>query len=214
MNAIIIGATGATGKDLLQQILKDDTFTQVTIFVRKPISIQHPKLTTHIIDFDEPEAWKHLVTGDVLFSCLGTTLKAAGSQQAQWKIDYDYQYQFAKAAKDNAIKHYVLVSSTGADSQSRFFYMKMKGALEDAVKTLHFERLSIFNPPTLIRKNSDRAGENFGVKTLQLLNKFGLFASQKPLPTEQLAQAMLLVAKQPNNTLHFTRKEIDKLLKK
>lgn len=214
MNAIIIGATGATGKDLLQQILKDNTFTQVTVFVRKPISIQHPKLTTHIIDFDQPEAWKHLVTGDVLFSCLGTTLKAAGSQQAQWKIDYDYQYQFAKAAKDNGIKHYVLVSSTGADSQSRFFYMKMKGALEDAVKTLHFERLSIFNPPTLIRKNSDRAGENFGVKALQFLNKFGLFASQKPLPTEQLAQAMLLVAKQPNNTLHFTRKEIDEILKR
>lgn len=214
MNAIIVGATGATGKDLLEQILKDDSFTQVTVFVRKPISIQHPKLTTHIIDFDESEAWKHLVTGDVLFSCLGTTLKAAGSQQAQWKIDYDYQYQFAKAAKDNAIKHYVLVSSTGADSQSRFFYMKMKGALEDAVKTLHFERLSIFNPPTLIRKNSDRAGENIGVKTLQFLNKFGLFASQKPLPTEQLAQAMLLVAKQPNNTLHFTRKEIDELLKR
>ncbi len=214
MNAIIIGATGATGKDLLQQILKDDTFTQVAVFVRRPIGIQHPKLTTHIIDFDQPEAWKHLVTGDVLFSCLGTTLKAAGSQQAQWKIDYDYQYQFAKAAKDNGIKHYVLVSSTGAYSQSRFFYMKMKGALEDAVKTLRFERLSIFNPPTLIRKNSDRAGENFGVKTLQLLNKFGLFASQKPLPTEQLAQAMLLVAKQPNNTLHFTRKEIDEILKR
>ncbi len=155
MNAIIIGATGATGKDLLQQILKDDTFTQVAVFVRRPIGIQHPKLTTHIIDFDQPEAWKHLVTGDVLFSCLGTTLKAAGSQQAQWKIDYDYQYQFAKAAKDNGIKHYVLVSSTGAYSQSRFFYMKMKGALEDAVKTLRFERLSIFNPPTLIRKNSD-----------------------------------------------------------
>ncbi len=213
MNAIIIGATGATGKDLLEQILKDDAFTQVAVFVRRPIGIEHPKLTTHIIDFDKTEAWRHLVTGDVLFSCLGTTLKTAGSKEAQWKIDYDYQYQFAKVAKDNGVKHYVLVSSAMANAQSKMFYIKMKGALEEAVKALGFERLSIFNPPTLIRKNSDRAGENIGVKVFQFLNKFGLFASQKPLPTEQLAQAMLTVAKQPNSTLHFTRKEIDELLK-
>ncbi len=214
MNAIIIGATGATGKDLLEQILKDDAFTQVAVFVRRPIDIEHPKLTTHIIDFDQTQAWRHLVTGDVLFSCLGTTLKTAGSKEAQWKIDYDYQYQFAKVAKDNGVKHYVLVSSAMANAQSKMFYIKMKGALEEAVKALGFERLSIFNPPTLIRKNSDRAGENIGVKVFQFLNKFGLFASQKPLPTEQLAQVMLTVAKQPNNTPHFTRKEIDELLKR
>lgn len=213
MNAIIVGATGATGKDLLEQILKDDAFTQVAVFVRRPIDIEHPKLTTHIIDFDQTQAWRHLVTGDVLFSCLGTTLKTAGSKEAQWKIDYDYQYQFAKVAKDNGVKHYVLVSSAMANAQSKMFYIKMKGALEEAVKALGFERLSIFNPPTLIRKNSDRAGENIGVKVFQFLNKLGLFASQKPLPTEQLAQAMLTVAKQPNSTLHFTRKEIDELLK-
>lgn len=214
MNAIIIGATGATGRDLLEQILKDDAFTQVAVFVRRPIGIQHPKLTAHIIDFDKTEAWKHLVTGDVLFSCLGTTLKAAGSKQAQWKIDYDYQYQFAKAAKDNGVKHYILVSSAMANAQSKMFYIKMKGALEETVKALGFERLSIFNPPTLIRKNSDRTGENIGVKVFQFLNKFGLFASQKPLPTEHLAQAMLTIAKHPNSTLHFTQKKIEQLLKR
>lgn len=212
MRAIIVGATGATGKDLLEQILKDEAFTQVMVFVRRNIEIEHPKLVTHIIDFDEVEEWKHLVLGDVLFSCLGTTLKAAGSKEKQWRIDYDYQYQFAKVAKENGVKHYVLVSSAMANAQSQFYYIKMKGKLEEAVKALGFERLSIFNPPTLIRKNSDRTGENISVKVFQFLGKFGLFTSQQPLPTEQLAQAMLVVAKQPNNRLHFTRKEIEQLL--
>lgn len=212
MKAIIVGATGATGKDLLAQILEDDAFAEVHIFVRKAVKTEHSKLTIHIIDFEKPENWKHLVVGDVLFSCLGTTLKAAGSKEAQWKIDYTYQYEFAKAAKENGIKHYILVSSMGANSQSKLFYIKMKGALEDAVNQLSFPRLSIFKPPILIRKDSDRAGENIGVKLLQFLNKFGLFASQKPLLTEHLAQAMLIVAKKPTDTVLFTSREIRNLV--
>ncbi|RYF80745.1 MAG: semialdehyde dehydrogenase, partial [Chitinophagaceae bacterium] len=99
MHALIIGATGATGKDLLQLLLQKPSVQQVTIFVRKPVAINHPRLQVHIINFDEPASWQHFVKGDVLFSCLGTTLKAAGSKEAQWKIDFDYQYQFALAAK-------------------------------------------------------------------------------------------------------------------
>ncbi|MDA6130770.1 NAD(P)H-binding protein, partial [Escherichia coli] len=93
MHALLIGATGATGKDLLDILLEDDSFHRVDIFARRDLHIQHEKLKVHVIDFDNSEQWKHLVKGDVLFSCLGTTLKAAGSKEAQWKIDYDYQYQ-------------------------------------------------------------------------------------------------------------------------
>ena len=111
MHAIIIGATGATGKDLLDLLLKDDSFHQIDIFVRRDLDIQHEKLKIHVIDFDKPEQWKHLVKGDVLFSCLGTTLKMAGSKEAQWKIDYNYQYEFAEFARENNVNHYILVSS-------------------------------------------------------------------------------------------------------
>jgi uncharacterized protein YbjT (DUF2867 family) len=99
MHALLIGATGATGKDLLDLLLKDDDFHRVDIFVRRDVDSNHEKLNVHVIDFEKPDQWKHLVRGDVLFSCLGTTLKAAGSKEAQWKIDYDYQYEFAKAAR-------------------------------------------------------------------------------------------------------------------
>jgi uncharacterized protein YbjT (DUF2867 family) len=195
MNALLVGATGATGKDLLVILLKDDSIQQVDVFVRRNLDVRHEKLRIHIINFDRPEEWNHLVKGDVLFSCLGTTLKAAGSKQAQWKVDYDYQYSFAKAAKENNVPCYVLVSSASASPDSRLYYLKMKGQLEVAVKKLNFVSLHIFNPPVLIRKNSDRSAEVAGWKLIKFLNKLGLFRSQQPLETGILAQAMLNVAK-------------------
>jgi uncharacterized protein YbjT (DUF2867 family) len=199
MHALLIGATGATGKDLLDILLEDDSFHRVDIFARRDLHIQHEKLKVHVIDFDNSEQWKHLVKGDVLFSCLGTTLKAAGSKEAQWKIDYDYQYQFAEAARENNVRHYVLVSSGSSSPDSLIFYTRMKGQLEEAVKALGFPKLSIFKPPVLIRKNSDRTMEVAGLKAIQFFNKFGILRSQKPLPTEILAEAMIHSAKTMDN---------------
>lgn len=195
MKALLIGATGATGKDLLQLLLKDREINQVEIFVRRDIAISHEKLTTHIIDFDKPEEWKHLVKGDILFSCLGTTLKAAGNIEAQRKVDYTYQLEFAKAAKQNNVATYVLVSSAGASSTSPFAYPKMKGELEEQVKLLKFPKLIIFNPPILERKGSDRKAEVLGAKIIRSLNSVGILKSMKPLKTEVLAQAMLNAVK-------------------
>lgn len=195
MHALIIGATGATGADLLEMVLKDDSFTQVDIFVRRAPDLRHDKLNVHVIDFDAPERWRQLVKGDVLFSCLGTTIKAAGSREAQWKIDYEYQYRFAKIASENGVGRYVLVSAGFASPNARFFYSRMKGKLEEAVKALPFEKLTIFNPPVLIRKNSDRAMEAASVKAIRYVNKLGLLRSQKPMPTEVLARAMANAAK-------------------
>ncbi|MEY4480160.1 MAG: hypothetical protein RLZZ267_838 [Bacillota bacterium] len=195
MNAIVVGATGAVGKDLVELLVKDDSFKQVDVFVRRKLDVQHDKLNIHIIDFDKPEQWGHLVKADVLFSCLGTTLKTAGSKEAQWKIDYDYQYAFAKQAKVNDVSHYVLVSATGSSPNAKFFYPRMKGMLEEAVKALEFRKLTIFRPPLLIRKNTDRPGEVIGYKVLAFLNRLGIARSQKPLATEALAQAMINAVK-------------------
>ena len=129
MKILLIGATGATGRDLLKLLLDDSEVDSVVIFVRRDVGIEHHKLTIHVIDFEKPEEWVHLVNGDVLFSCLGTTLKDAGSKAAQWKVDYDYQYSFAKAARQNGVECYVLVSAMNASSNSGFFYSRMKGKL-------------------------------------------------------------------------------------
>ncbi|MET3732955.1 NAD(P)H-binding protein [Moheibacter stercoris] len=195
MKAIVIGATGATGKEVVDLLLKDVYFTEVILFVRRTLPRTHEKLTVYEIDFDNPSEWQSLVQGDVLFSCLGTTLKAAGSKEAQWKIDHDYQLTFAQIAKQNGVSTYVLVSSAMAHPDSSFFYMKLKGKLEEAVKALDFERTLIFQPPSLIRENSDRLGEKFGVKILQFLNQFGIAKKQKPLHTKDLAASMVEHAK-------------------
>ncbi len=118
MKALVLGATGAIGKDLVEQLLIDDTFDRVDIFVRREVKIPSAKLVVHVVDFDHPEQWADKLTGDVLFSTLGTTIKAAGSQNAQWKVDYTYQYNAAKTARENGVLVYVLVSSVGANAKS------------------------------------------------------------------------------------------------
>lgn len=199
MKALVIGATGATGKDLVNQLLNDKDFEEVDIFVRKPIDIQNNKLKTHIVNFENPEEWKNMVKGDVVFSCLGTTLKTAGSKEAQRKVDYDYQYEFAKAAKENNVDDYILVSAYGANPKSKIFYSKMKGELEEAVKQLHFNKITIFKPGMLERKDSDRTGEVLGSRIIKFANKIGLLESQKPLPTDILAKAMINSSKIKSN---------------
>jgi uncharacterized protein YbjT (DUF2867 family) len=202
MKALIIGATGATGTEVLELILKDETYDEVAIFVRREVDLKHDKLKVHIIDFDKPELWKTLVKGDVLFSCLGTTLKTAGSKEAQWKIDYGYQYDFAKIAQENAVNNYVLISTSNASAKSFFFYAKMKGQLEEAIKALKFSKLIIFNPTLLIRENTDRKMEIIGAKVINLFNKIGIFRSQKPISTKVLAKAMIKSVKVLDNGQH------------
>ena len=188
MKALIIGATGATGKDLVTQLLNDDAYTEVHCFVRKPLALTHPKLHAHVVNFDTPETWADLLHGDVAFSCLGTTLAVAGTKEAQWRVNYDYQYAFAEHCKNNGVPTFVLVSAAGATAQSKLFYNRMKGQLEDAVKALDFSCLLIFQPSVLIRSNSDRSGENFTVKAFNFLNKLGILKRYRPMPTPILAE--------------------------
>ena len=195
MKALVLGATGAIGKDLVEQLLKDDTFDRVDIFVRREVKVPSAKLVTHVVDFDHPEQWADRLTGDVLFSTLGTTIKAAGSQAAQWKVDYTYQYNAAKSARENGVPVYVLVSSVGANSKSKFFYTKMKGSLDDAVRQLGFPACFILRPPSLIRKGSDRIGEKAGIVALKVFNAIGLMRQYTPMPTEAVAAAMVRLAK-------------------
>ncbi|WP_454944384.1 NAD(P)H-binding protein [Capnocytophaga granulosa] len=209
MKALIIGATGATGKDLVTQLLADDTYSEVHCFVRKPLTLTHPKLHTHVVDFETPEVWADLLRGDVAFSCLGTTLAAAGSKEAQWRVDYDYQYNFAEHCRNNGVPTFVLISAAGAKAPSKLFYNRMKGQLEDAVKELEFPRLLIFQPSVLIRSNRDRSGENFTVKAFKFLNKLGILKRYRPMPTSVLAEKMRKeVAIAPKGVHTFTLDEI------
>ena len=200
LHALIIGATGATGRELVKRLLKDDNYNQVTIFVRTVPNISHKKLKTHVINFKELQKNKELIKGDIIFSTLGTTKKDAGGKKEQYLVDYTYQYEFAKIASENGVGQLSLVSSVGANPDSLFFYPKIKGALEEAVKKLNFKKIDIFQPPMLIRQpDLMREGEKGGIKVLDKLNKIGILKSQKPLAVEILAEKMLKMAKTPSN---------------
>ena len=192
LKAIVIGATGATGKELVKKLLEDKDFSTVSIFVRKSPKIKHKKIIINEIDFTRIEEFEELVGGDVLFSCLGTTLSEAGSKAQQFTVDYSYQYEFAKLASKNGVKFYSLVSSAGANSKSIFFYPKIKGQLEESVKKLKFKSVHIFQPPSLIRQDEFiRPGEKIAIKIFKGLNYLGIIKSLKPLPVSKLADKMI-----------------------
>lgn len=189
--ANIIGSSGLVGHQLLTQILDHPEFEKVRIFVRRASGITHPKLEEQIIDFDRPESWKQLVQGDVLFSTLGTTIKTAKTKENQYRVDFTYQYEFAKAASENGISTYLLVSSMGANPNSSVFYSRMKGELEDAVAKLPFQKLFIIRPSILDgNRQEKRKGERVGLILSRFLTRFFLKAYQ-PTPVNLLASKMI-----------------------
>jgi len=187
MKALVIGATGSTGEFLVDELLKDTAYTSVTVFVRRATGKQHPKLTEQIIDFSTIDSYTDLVRGDVFFSCLGTTLKAAGSKENQTKIDFDIPITFARIAKENAVPSFVLLSAYGASSESKVFYSQIKGKLEDEIAALSFEQYIVFKPGLLLRAGTDRFAEKVMGSLLNIFNSIGLFKKFKPLPTSLLA---------------------------
>lgn len=190
MKAIIIGATGATGKDLLNVLLQNDSYAETVIFVRSSSGIVHSKLKEIITDFDKLEEVAEFIKGDVLFSCLGTTLKAAGSKDKQRHIDFDIPLRFAEIAKQNGVSRMVLLSAYGASPVSKIFYSQLKGKLEEAISKLAFASFTIFRPGLLERKNTDRAGERISAALLHFLNRLRLFRKFRPMPTAILAEKL------------------------
>lgn len=195
--AIVIGATGLIGHHLTQQLCADPTIQKVITITRRKMDWQHQKLSNQVIDFEEMESNAAFFKGDYLFSCLGSTLKQSGSIEKQRHIDLDYQYTAASLAASNQVPFYLLVSSSGADANSRSAYLKMKGELEDKIKQLPFKKIAIFQPSLLIgERQEQRFSEGIGSKLLPLLCKLPGLQKYRPIQGKQVAQKMLEVSQQ------------------
>ena len=211
MKAIVIGASGATGRELIKILLLRSEVKHILVFTRKKLDVSSPKLDVRLINFAEIDKYRNIINGDILFSALGTTLKDAKSKTKQFEVDYTYQYNLAKISSENNVKTLSLVSSSGANENSLFFYPKIKGLLESSVKQLNFENIQIYQPPFLIRQSDVmRANEKIGIFIFKALNSVGILNSLKPLPVSRLADKMVNEAlkKHPKRVMVFENKDI------
>jgi len=194
--AIVIGATGLIGRHLTSKLLSDSRYSKIKIFVRRSININNPKLEEHIVNFDEIDKWKDKIHGNELYSAMGTTIRKAKSKKLQYKIDVTYQYEFAKAASENGVDGYFLVSSAGANPKSKIFYLKIKGELEEMVGTLRFKKIRIFRPSLLTGKRDEkRFGEKAAERLLNIVVPiFPFLKNQRPIKGESVAAVMIKIA--------------------
>ena len=155
--AVIIGATGAVGKEILQEILADDFYNKVYILGRQSIGklADEERLTKIIVDFENLNFDTSILEDADVFASLGTTIKIAGSKENQRKIDVDYTVNFAKLC-EGKVRSFNVVSAIGANSKSKNFYNSLKGELEDKLKALNLGVLRIFQPSLLISKRADK----------------------------------------------------------
>jgi uncharacterized protein YbjT (DUF2867 family) len=209
MKAIIIGATGLVGNLILKEVLNDSHFSDVRIFVRKPTGIVNAKLKEIINPMKDIASLKGEVQGDVLFNAMGTTIKQAGSQTEQQRIDRDIPIQFAKAASENGVRLMLNVSSVGASMKGNF-YLKTKAEMEQGTGQYFPGKVFHFRPSFLAGDRKEyRLAEKAFVRIMKLIDPILIGSSKKyrSMPVDKLARAMVNVSKHPEgnpNILHYT----------
>ncbi|MBW8685138.1 NAD(P)H-binding protein [Chitinophaga rhizophila] len=196
--AVVIGATGLTGHHLVTLLLHDPHFSKVKVLVRTPSFKQRPGLEEIVVDFNDTNSLSAALQGDVLFCCIGTTIRKAGSQERFRDVDFEIPVRCATLARRQGMQQFLLLSSTGAAAHSRNFYLRTKGETEQAIQQLGYSSLHIFRPSILLgARNEFRLGESLG-KVLVMLFYFlliGHWKKYRPVKAATVANAMLNAAK-------------------
>jgi uncharacterized protein YbjT (DUF2867 family) len=198
--AVVIGATGLIGSQLVQLLLSDSAFNEVRILVRQPVSFSHQKLVVKTVAFDNYHDLKEKIgSGHSIFCCVGTTQKKVkGDKEAYRKVDYNIPVNAAHAAIENSFKKFLLVSSIGANKNSGNFYLQLKGSVEEAISKLKFESIHFFRPSLLLGDRKEfRAGEKIAQSSMKFISFlfFGPLKKYKPIESKDVAKAMLAAAK-------------------
>lgn len=197
--ALLVGASGLVGGHCLQNLLDDKVYDKVITLVRRDLGVKHARLEQHVIDFDRLSEYSELLKANDVFCCLGTTIKKAGSETAFRKVDFDLPHELAKIASARGAKQFLLVSSLGADANSRIFYNRVKGEVEKAVSNVHFDGVQIFRPSLLLGERAEsRLGERIAEKTSRVFSFLfvGKLAKYRPIHARMVATAMVKVAKE------------------
>jgi len=189
MHALLLGATGLVGRELLTQLATEPACTSITVLARRPLppAALGPKVEARVVDFDHLEQAGDLPPVDAVFCTLGTTIRQAGSQQRFREVDFGYPLAVAKLALARGARHFLLVSAVGASARSRVFYSRVKGELEDAVGALGYRSVTIARPSFLLGEREEfRLGE-------RILTPFAFLVPGRLRPVQAAAVAGVLV---------------------
>lgn len=200
--ALLTGATGLVGKQVLHNLLDSDDYKEVKVLTRRATGIKHEKLTEVLFDFDNPDA--SLVKADDIFCCLGTTIKKAGSEEAFRKVDFLYPVQVGRAGKLNGAEKYLIVTAMGADPKSVIFYNRVKGEVEKELTDLRFTTFHILRPSLLLGDRGEtRFGEKIGEVLARIVNPImvGPLKKYAAIESEKVANAMVRFARLPEKGL-------------
>lgn len=192
--ALIAGATGLVGRELLSLLLDDADVAEVVALTRRPLATPHPKLQQGIVDFDQLEGFA-LPPVDDFYCCLGTTMARAGSRAAFREVDLVYPVAIARMALASGATRCLFVSAQGADPRSRIYYSRIKGEAEGELTRLSFRTVWVFRPSLLSGERPEfRAGERI---TLALAQPFSplIPARYRPIAASDVARAMHACAK-------------------
>ncbi len=195
--ALLAGATGLVGSALLPLLLASERYAKVIVVGRRPVAVQHPKLVQVVTEFDHLENERLRLIADDVFCCLGTTIGQAGSREAFYRVDFLYVVQLAALTAANFAAQFLVVSALGADTESRFYYNRVKGEMEEAVRQTPFRAIHIFRPSLLLgERAAPRLGERLGAALLALVQPLlrGTWRKYRPVAATTVAQAMLRAA--------------------
>ncbi|HIV73235.1 MAG TPA: oxidoreductase [Candidatus Aquabacterium excrementipullorum] len=199
---LLAGATGLVGGHLLRALVADPGVGPITVLTRRPLqpadllsagqaaTLPEGKLRIAVVDYEYLDSHTELLQADWVFCALGTTIAQAGSQAAFRRVDHDYPLQLARRTKVLRAHQFLLVSAMGASARSNLFYNRVKGELEDALRALQFESLTLARPSLLL---GDRPKQRLGEG---LAARFGWLmpARAKPVQAAQVAAGLLAAA--------------------
>lgn len=192
--AIIIGASGLIGSEVLRQVCNSEQFNEVVVITRRSLNVYDKKIREIVVNFDAVDSIAREITGDIIFSCLGTTRSKTPNTNEYRKIEYDYTLNIAKIALENQVKQFHYVSSLGANKSSGSSYLKLKGEVEEKLRELPFRAMHIYQPSYLTGHRAEqRLDDKFMVPLMRLLNPLllGSLGKYKSIPAETVARAMI-----------------------
>ena len=195
--ALVFGSTGLVGGHLLDQLIKNENYNKIKLFVRSEIIINDLKVEIVKTDFNNMEKHKEEMTGDHCYFCIGTTKQNSPDKDEYRRVELDLPKQIAQITKSNSVNSFVFVSSGYADPNSSGDYLKFKGLVEEELKRLSFNKLGIMRPSFLIGDRKEkRVGEKVGIFIFKLLSPLflGPLKKMKPIQSEKVAKAMIKIS--------------------